>query len=169
MFFSTLPTVAEGFPLKIWRGGPQVGELKLPPVARGLVDRGLTYLSRCGGLMVPDGAPTRFHPHCQNGARDLPGGLEYWPAMLALMMERTTYRIGHFYCRTGLQRRDDHARQCRAEAEDDLGNLGCCAPRTRRGRGRALGIADGFENALTAMRLNALTAMQLIANPRITA
>jgi hypothetical protein len=44
MFFSTLPTVAEGFPLKTWRGGPEVGKPKLPPAARSLVDRGLMRL-----------------------------------------------------------------------------------------------------------------------------
>jgi hypothetical protein len=44
MFFSTLPTVAEGFQLKTWRGGPQAGQPKLPPVAKGLVDRGLMRL-----------------------------------------------------------------------------------------------------------------------------
>jgi hypothetical protein len=44
MFFSTLPTVAEGFQLKIWRGGPETGKPKVPPVARSLVDRGLMRL-----------------------------------------------------------------------------------------------------------------------------
>jgi hypothetical protein len=44
MFFSTLPTVAENFQLKIWRGGPEAGKPKLPPVARGLVERGLMRL-----------------------------------------------------------------------------------------------------------------------------
>ena len=44
MFFSTLPTVAEGFQLKTWRGGPQAGRPKVPPVARSLVDRGLMRL-----------------------------------------------------------------------------------------------------------------------------
>ena len=44
MFFSTLPTVAEGFQLKIWRGGPQAGGPKIPPVARSLIDRGLMRL-----------------------------------------------------------------------------------------------------------------------------
>jgi hypothetical protein len=34
MFFSTYPTVAEGFQLKTWRGGPQAGQAKLPPPAR---------------------------------------------------------------------------------------------------------------------------------------
>jgi hypothetical protein len=44
MFFSTLPTVAEGFQLKTWRGGPQAGSPKVPPVARSLIDRGLMRL-----------------------------------------------------------------------------------------------------------------------------
>ena len=44
MFFSTLPTVAEGFQLKTWRGGPQAGMPKFPPVARSLVGRGLMRL-----------------------------------------------------------------------------------------------------------------------------
>ena len=44
MFFSTLPTVAEGFQLKTWRGGPQAGKPKVPPVARSLIDRGLMRL-----------------------------------------------------------------------------------------------------------------------------
>ncbi len=44
MFFSTLPSVADGFQLKTWRGGPQAGEPKLPPVAKGLIERGLMRL-----------------------------------------------------------------------------------------------------------------------------
>jgi hypothetical protein len=44
MFFSTLPTVAEGFQLKTWRGGPEAGRPKVPPVGRSLVDRGLMRL-----------------------------------------------------------------------------------------------------------------------------
>lgn len=43
-FFSTLPTVAEGFALKTWRGGPQRGRPKLPPPAKSLIDRGLMRL-----------------------------------------------------------------------------------------------------------------------------
>ena len=35
MFFSTHPTVAEGFLLKTWRGGPQARQPKVPPVAKG--------------------------------------------------------------------------------------------------------------------------------------
>jgi hypothetical protein len=44
MFFSTLPTVAEGFQLKIWRGGPEAGKPKIPPSAKGLLERGLMRL-----------------------------------------------------------------------------------------------------------------------------
>jgi hypothetical protein len=43
-FFSTLPSVADGFSLKKWRGGPQAGQPKVPLVAKGLVDRGLMQL-----------------------------------------------------------------------------------------------------------------------------
>jgi segregation and condensation protein A len=44
MFFSTLPTVAEGFQLKTWRGGPEAGRPKLSPNAKGLLERGLMWL-----------------------------------------------------------------------------------------------------------------------------
>ena len=44
MFFSTLPTVAEGFHLKTWRGGPDAGKPKLSPVAKGLLERGMMRL-----------------------------------------------------------------------------------------------------------------------------
>ena len=44
MFFSTFPTVAEGFQLKTWRGGPQAGQPKLPPAAQSLLARGLMRL-----------------------------------------------------------------------------------------------------------------------------
>ena len=43
-FFSTLPSVAEGFQLRTWRGGPQKGQPKLPPAAKSLVGRGLMRL-----------------------------------------------------------------------------------------------------------------------------
>jgi 2-hydroxychromene-2-carboxylate isomerase len=49
-FFSTLPTVAEGFLLKTWRGGPEAGKPKLPPAAKGLMDRGLLRLDATGRL-----------------------------------------------------------------------------------------------------------------------
>jgi 2-hydroxychromene-2-carboxylate isomerase len=50
MFFSTLPTVAEGFPLKTWRGGPQAGQPKLPPAAKSLLERGVMRLDATSRL-----------------------------------------------------------------------------------------------------------------------
>jgi hypothetical protein len=49
-FFSTLPTVAEGFQLKVWRGGPQAKEPKLPPAAKSLIARGLMRLDTTSRL-----------------------------------------------------------------------------------------------------------------------
>jgi len=43
-FFSTLPSVADGFQLRTWRGGPQAGQPKVPLAAKGLLDRGLMRL-----------------------------------------------------------------------------------------------------------------------------
>ena len=43
-FFSTLPSVAGGFQLRTWRGGPQAGQPKVPLVAKGLLERGLMRL-----------------------------------------------------------------------------------------------------------------------------
>ena len=43
-FFSTLPTAADGFQLKVWRGGPQAKQPKLPPPAKSLIERGLMRL-----------------------------------------------------------------------------------------------------------------------------
>jgi len=44
LFFTTLPTVAEGFQLKTWKTGPQTRQPKLPPAAKSLVERGLMRL-----------------------------------------------------------------------------------------------------------------------------
>jgi hypothetical protein len=44
MFFSTLPTVAEGLQLKTWRGGPEAGKPKLSPIVKGLLERELMRL-----------------------------------------------------------------------------------------------------------------------------
>src|SRR4051812_11261953 len=44
MVFSSLPTVAEGFMLRTWRGGPHAGQPKLPPPAKSLLERGLMRL-----------------------------------------------------------------------------------------------------------------------------
>ena len=43
-FFSTLPSVADGFQLRTWRGGTQAGQPKVPLVAKGLLERGLMRL-----------------------------------------------------------------------------------------------------------------------------
>jgi len=43
-FFSTLPSVADGFQLRTWRGGAQAGQPKVPVVAKGLLERGLMRL-----------------------------------------------------------------------------------------------------------------------------
>ena len=43
-FFSTLPSVADGFQLKIWRSGPHAGKPKVPLQAKGLLERGLMQL-----------------------------------------------------------------------------------------------------------------------------
>ncbi len=48
VFFSTLPSVAEGFHLKTWRGGPEAGKPKLSPTAKGLLERGLMRLDTGG-------------------------------------------------------------------------------------------------------------------------
>jgi hypothetical protein len=48
MVFSTLPRVADGFQLKTWRGGPDAGQPKLSPVAKGLTARGLMRLDADG-------------------------------------------------------------------------------------------------------------------------
>ena len=50
MFFSTYPSVAEGFRLKSWRGGPQAEQPKIPPTAKGLLERGLMRLDTGGRL-----------------------------------------------------------------------------------------------------------------------
>ena len=50
MFFSTLPSVAEGFQLRTWRGGPHAGKPKIPQAAQGLLDRGLMRLDLDGRL-----------------------------------------------------------------------------------------------------------------------
>ena len=44
IFFSTLPSAAEGFQLKTWRGGPERGKPKISPVAKSLLERGLMRL-----------------------------------------------------------------------------------------------------------------------------
>ncbi len=41
VFFSTLPSVADGFHLRTWRSGPMAGQPKVPPPLRTMIERGL--------------------------------------------------------------------------------------------------------------------------------
>jgi len=43
-FFSTLPSVADGFQIRTWRGGAQAGQPKVPLAAKGLLERALMRL-----------------------------------------------------------------------------------------------------------------------------
>ena len=45
-FFSFFPSVAGGFALRTWRGGPQKDQPKLPPAAKSLIDRHLMRLDQ---------------------------------------------------------------------------------------------------------------------------
>lgn len=49
-YFSTLPAVADGIPLRTWHSGPQKGEPKLPPPAKALLDRGLVRVDRSDAI-----------------------------------------------------------------------------------------------------------------------
>jgi hypothetical protein len=69
-FFSTLPTVAEGFQLKVWRAGPHAKEPKLPPAAKSLTERGLMRLdttSRLPRLFFTDAGLTSLRAMMTNG------------------------------------------------------------------------------------------------------
>jgi hypothetical protein len=48
VFFSTLPTVAEGVQLRTWKTGTRKGAPKVPPAAQSLIDRGLMRLDTTG-------------------------------------------------------------------------------------------------------------------------
>lgn len=50
LFFRTLPSVADGFQLRTWRGSPLAGQPKLPPALRTMVDSGLMEI-RTGAPM----------------------------------------------------------------------------------------------------------------------
>jgi hypothetical protein len=50
LYFTTLPTVAAGFQLRIWKSGPRKGTPKLPQAAKGLLDRGLLRLDETARL-----------------------------------------------------------------------------------------------------------------------
>jgi hypothetical protein len=66
-FFSTLPTVAEGFQLKVWRAGPKAKEPKLPPAAKSLIERGLMRLDTTSRLFFTDAGLTSLRAMMTNG------------------------------------------------------------------------------------------------------
>jgi hypothetical protein len=117
-----------------------------------------TYLESRGGLSIPEGAPIRFHPRCQRGSQSMPGGPEYWPAMLALMTDPITGKA------VGLHRTyllpDGSAkapttlrRETILKPKMILGTWGVIRLAPDEEVGRALAIAEGIETALTASQL----------------
>jgi CHC2 zinc finger/Toprim domain len=117
-----------------------------------------TYLHNRGGLTVPDGAPIRFHRHCQRGPHDLPGGPEFGPAMLALMTDPITGRP------VGLHRTyllPDGSGKAPVIIRGNtvlkpkaiLGTWGVVRLTPDDQVSRALAITEGIENALTASQL----------------
>jgi putative DNA primase/helicase len=116
-----------------------------------------TYLEHRGGLTIPKGAPIRFHHRCQRGARDLPGGPEFWPAMMALMTDpitgtpvglHRTYLLPDGTAKAPATKRGGVS----LKPKMILGTWGavCLVPYAEIGR--ALAVAEGIENALTAMQ-----------------
>jgi len=117
-----------------------------------------TYLHNRGGLFVPDGAPIRFHPRCQRGARDLPDGPEYWPAMLALMTDPISGRpvgLHRTYLLPDGSGKAPVTTRCGAVLKTKmiLGTWGVVRLASDAEVGRALAISEGIENALTASQI----------------
>ena len=80
-----------------------------------------TYLHNRGGLSVPKGAPIRFHPRCQRGARDLPGG----PVI------RVGEAIEHYFNRRQGHLHHRQVRDSRGDGHNDRAH-----PQVRRVRAR---------------------------------
>jgi DNA primase len=114
------------------------------------------YLRHRGGLSIPEGAPLRFHPRCQRGARDLIGGPEYWPAMLALMTSPLTGdAVGvhrTYLAPNGLGKAPDTKRvdadgdEVTLTAKRILGTWGLV--RLEEWQSDGIGLAEGIETAL---------------------
>jgi hypothetical protein len=123
------------------------------------------YLRNRAGLIVPEGAPIRFHPHCQRGPSDLSGGQEYWPAMIALMtdpligepvgLHRTYLRPDGSGKAPATVRLDRGGHTVTLKAKRILGRWGVVRLVPEDQIRDAVGIAEGIENALTAMQLMA--------------
>jgi hypothetical protein len=82
MFFSTLPTVADAFQLTVWRGGPDAGKPKLPPVAKELVEQGLMWVDtdlRLPRLFFTDAGLARLRTMMANRRLPNPNSLTSGP------------------------------------------------------------------------------------------
>jgi hypothetical protein len=92
IFFGTLPSVADGFQLRTWRGGPHAGLPKIPPPLRTMVDRGL--------MEVRTGAPLPKAFFTESG-----------PAALRLLASDRRYmdpqKFAHIRTELGLQAKAD--------------------------------------------------------------
>jgi hypothetical protein len=86
MFFSTLPSVAEGFHLKTWCDGTEAGKPKLSPIAKGLVERGLMRLDtsqrNVSTTLIQPGS--EFKLDSSASIETLLSGQDGWPFVLAL-------------------------------------------------------------------------------------
>jgi len=121
-----------------------------------------TYLRSRGGLSVPPRAPIRFHPKCQRGPRDLLDGPEYWPAMLALMTNPLTgqpvglHRTYLLHDGTGkapgITRINSSGDAIDLKSKRIMGTWGVVRLAHDEEIGRAISVAEGIENALTAMQ-----------------
>jgi hypothetical protein len=119
------------------------------------------YLRNRGSLSVPVGAPIRFHHRCQRGPRDLDGGPEFWPAMLALMTDPITGQpagVHRTYLRPDgrgkapdTKRADPEGKPIVLTAKRIMGTWGVI--HLAKPEGEGLGLAEGIENALTAMQV----------------
>jgi hypothetical protein len=92
IFFGTLPSVADGFQLRTWRGGPHAGQPKIPPPLRTMVDRGL--------MEVRTGTPVPKAFFTKNGL-----------AALRLLASNRRYmdpqKFAHVRTELGLRAKDD--------------------------------------------------------------
>jgi hypothetical protein len=116
------------------------------------------YLLNRGGLRIPEGDALRFHPRCQRGSREMPGGPEFRPAMLALRTDPLSGRAVGIH-RTFLL--PDGSGKAPTVRQDGvslrpkmiLGSWGIIRLYPQAEIAGALGIAEGIENALTAAQI----------------
>jgi hypothetical protein len=117
-----------------------------------------TYLRNRGGLAIPNGGAIRVHPRAQRGPRDIAGGPEFWPAMLALMTDPLSARaVGvhrTFLLPNGAGKAPQTVRgRITLKPKMVLGSWGCVRLAVDDDIGRAIAIAEGIENALAASQI----------------